>query len=81
MKSKNQYITGDPEYLKKLYNEYKDYCGREVRLENGRLTVFALPPAKKRKKDDEQVSRSRRSSDDDTPTRSVGRREQRPKRD
>lgn len=82
MKSKNQYITGDQEYLKGLYSEYKDYCGRDVKLEDGRLIVFALPPVKpKRKKEDEQVSKSRRSGDGDTPTRSVGRREQRPKRD
>ena len=59
MQCKNQYITGDPEYLKRLFDEYKNYCGRDVRMESGRLVVLALPPVKQKKKrvekDDESV--------------------------
>jgi hypothetical protein len=50
MQCKNQYITGDPEYLKRLYDEYRNYCGRDVKMENGQLVVLALPPVKQKKK-------------------------------
>ena len=50
MKCKNQYITGDSEFLKRLFDEYKNYCGRDVRMEKDRLVVLALPPVKQKKK-------------------------------
>jgi hypothetical protein len=52
-KSKNQRIYSDPEHLKMLAEEQKEYIGREYRLdlENGCLTIFALPRRHKKSKD------------------------------
>lgn len=42
MKVSNLYIYGTSEYLRRLEEEYV-FMGRQVRLEDGRLIVFALP--------------------------------------
>jgi len=46
MKVSNLYIYGSSEFLSRLEQEYI-FMGRSVRLEEGRLTVFALPRKKK----------------------------------
>jgi len=48
MKVSNLYIYGSSEFLRRLEEEYV-FMGRQVRLEDDRLIVFALP-RKKRKK-------------------------------
>jgi hypothetical protein len=49
MKVSNLYIYGTPEYLSRLEEDYV-FMGRAVRLEEGRLVVFALPKRKKSKR-------------------------------
>jgi len=49
MKSKNQVIHSDDEdYLKRLEDDFT-FMGRNVRLEEGKLIVFALPRKRKKK--------------------------------
>lgn len=48
MKVTNLYIYGNSEYLRRLEEDYV-FMGRQVRLEEGRLIVFALPRRKKQK--------------------------------
>lgn len=42
MKVSNLYIYGSNEYLRRLEEDYV-FMGRQVRVEDGRLIVFALP--------------------------------------
>lgn len=65
MSNKNHNIYGSSEILKALAAEYKDYCGREVKLEDDRLIVLALPLPKPKKK--KVVSRAPREDDEDKP--------------
>lgn len=72
MKSKNHVITStDQEHLKGLFDEYRYYCGREAKLTEGKLTVFALPQPKPKRaavkkedpKDDKPERWSKRERD------------------
>lgn len=56
MKVSNLYIYGSSEYLRRLEEDYV-FMGRQVRLEDDRLIVFAAP--KKRKKIKESRPRRR----------------------
>lgn len=48
---KNHVIySTDQEYLERLREEYVDYIGRSGILEQGRLTIFALPRRKASKR-------------------------------
>jgi hypothetical protein len=49
-KMKNQIIYGDKETLERLYDEYVRIIGREGKLEEGKLTIFALPRKRRGKK-------------------------------
>ena len=61
-KSKNQHIyNADQSVLIRLAEEFKS-IGRYVRLEEGHLTVLALPPKKVVKKVDNPRRKSRRTS-------------------
>ncbi len=42
MKVSNLYIYGKDDYLRRLEEDYV-FMGRQVRVEDGRLIVFALP--------------------------------------
>ncbi|XAO35310.1 hypothetical protein SEA_FRANCOB_134 [Streptomyces phage Francob] len=55
MKVTNLYIYGNSEYLRRLEEDYV-FMGRQVRLEDDRLIVFALP----RKKRKQSPSKQRR---------------------
>jgi hypothetical protein len=57
MKVCNLYIYGTDEYLRSLEEDYV-FMGRQVRLEEGRLIVFALP--RKRKANNVPKKHSRR---------------------
>lgn len=48
MKVSNLYIYGDREYLSRLEEDYV-FMGRQVRLEDDKLIVFALPRRRKAK--------------------------------
>jgi len=49
MKSKNYtYYSNDQELLKRLADECRVYIGRDYKLYEDRLVVFALPRAKKK---------------------------------
>ena len=48
MKVSNLYIYGDREYLSRLEEDYV-FMGRQVRLEDDKLIVFALPRRRKTK--------------------------------
>lgn len=48
MKVSNLYIYGDREYLSRLEEDYV-FMGRQVRLEDDKLIVFALPRRRKPK--------------------------------
>ncbi len=54
MSNKNHNVYGTPEVLKALADEYRRYCGRDVKMESDRLVVLALPPAKPKKKKKEE---------------------------
>jgi hypothetical protein len=58
MKVCNLYIYGDSEYLQRLEEEYT-FMGRQVRVEDGRLIVFALPRKRKVNKDSKNKFRKR----------------------
>lgn len=58
MKVSNLYIYGSREFLSRLEEEYM-FMGRQVRLEDDRLVVFALPRRKRQTKSP-QKGRSRR---------------------
>jgi len=58
MKVTNLYIYGNSEYLRRLEEDYV-FMGRQVRLEEGRLIVFALP-RKRKKSAKSPKNRSRR---------------------
>ncbi|AXH68824.1 hypothetical protein SEA_COMRADE_131 [Streptomyces phage Comrade] len=58
MKVSNLYIYGSSEFLSRLEEEYV-FMGRQVRLEDGRLIVFALPK-KRKKRNGPQKGRQRR---------------------
>lgn len=70
MKARNYYVySSDDEYLARLAEEYV-YIGRQVKREDGRLIVFALPQRKPKKRDsDDDKTRGRRDSKSDTKTR------------
>lgn len=57
MKVSNLYIYGTDEYLRRLEEDYV-FMGRQVRVEDGRLIVFALP--RKRKSSKVPKNKSRR---------------------
>jgi len=46
MKVNNLYIYGNSEYLRRLEEDYV-FMGRQVRMEDDRLIVFALPKRRK----------------------------------
>ncbi|QNN99214.1 hypothetical protein SEA_FAUST_130 [Streptomyces phage Faust] len=58
MKVSNLYIYGNSEYLRRLEEDYV-FMGRQVRLEDGRLIVFALPRRRSKPKT-QKKNRSRR---------------------
>ncbi len=58
MKVSNLYIYGDKDYLKKLEEDYV-FMGRQVKIEDGRLIVFALQRRKKPVKQERSSSRWR----------------------
>lgn len=58
MKVNNLYIYGNSEYLRRLEEDYV-FMGRQVRLEDDRLVVFALPKRRTKVKT-QSKSRSRR---------------------
>lgn len=61
MKSRNHYVYGNAETLKNLAEEYRDYCGREVKVEDDRLVILALPARKpKKEKREPRVDRASR---------------------
>ncbi|QWT30008.1 hypothetical protein SEA_TUNATARTARE_134 [Streptomyces phage TunaTartare] len=49
MKVTNLYIYGNSEYLRRLEEDYV-FMGRQVRLEDDRLIVFALPKRRNKQK-------------------------------
>lgn len=65
-KIQNQHIYDrDQEKLKRLADEFT-WLGREIRLEPGHLTVFALPSTYKKKTEKERRKRiARRRSEHD----------------
>ena len=56
MKVSNLYIYGNSEYLRRLEEDYV-FMGRQVRLEDDRLIVFALPKMKRKKSPGKQRRR------------------------
>lgn len=58
MKVSNLYIYGSSEFLSRLEEDYV-FMGRQVRLEDDRLVVFALPKRKRVAKT-QKKGRSRR---------------------
>lgn len=63
MKAKNQVIhSKDQELLRRLYDEYVNYIGRSGKLEEGTLTLFALPKRKKVNKVGTRVTRDTRET-------------------
>lgn len=60
MKSKNHVITSaDQDMLGRLHEECRVYIGRESKLEEGKLTIFALPQGRKSKRKDDQKSQDK----------------------
>jgi hypothetical protein len=58
MKVSNLYIYGNSEYLRRLEEDYV-FMGRQVRMEDDRLIVFALPKRRKSPKIPKTKSRRR----------------------
>jgi hypothetical protein len=56
MRVTNLYIYGTVEYLRRLEEDYV-FMGRQVRLEDDRLIVFALPRKKRKKSPSKQRRR------------------------
>lgn len=59
MKVTNLYIYGNSEYLRRLEEDYV-FMGRQVRLEDDRLVVFALPRRRKTSKKSPKNKQRRR---------------------
>lgn len=62
--NKNQRIfSTDPEFLKRLLDEYTNYVGRycELDLTAGCLTIYARTPIKSKKKKNDKEERNKRA--------------------
>lgn len=64
MKAKNHVIySADKDYLERLAEECRVYIGRECKVYDDRLVVFALPRnARRTRKDDQKVDKVERYS-------------------
>lgn len=63
-KQRNQRIwSNDPEVLKRIADEQKNYIGRPFKLEldKGLITIYALPPKRMSKKEKAKKERDKRS--------------------